>query len=75
MEISNDTIGNRTRDLPTCSARPSFLVRVMIIRRWMLALGNRTHDLPTCSAGTSFLVRVMLIRRWILGILRRLVLL
>jgi hypothetical protein len=39
MEISNDTIGNRTRDLPACSAmtQPTALPRIFMQRdleRW-----------------------------------------
>jgi len=32
MKISNDTIGNRTRDLPTCSAVPIVREYTVIIR-------------------------------------------
>ena len=35
LKNSNDTIGNRTRDLPVCSVVPLGLCR-MIILRWLL---------------------------------------
>ena len=40
MKNSNDTIGNRTRDLPTCSAlpQPTAIPRALIIKVTILKL-------------------------------------
>ena len=46
MKISNDTIGNRNRDLPACSA----VGGIMSMKNSNDIIGNRTRDLPTCSA-------------------------
>jgi len=37
MKNSNDTIGNRTRDLPTCSAVPQSHVNYFMIKTYRLA--------------------------------------
>ena len=46
MKISNDTIGNRNRDLPACSA----VGGIMSMKNSNDTIGNQTCDLPACSA-------------------------
>ena len=58
MKNSNDTIGNRTRDLPSCSAVPQptappskqLSVRGMSLLHWCATLSIQTVN-PTCTRG------------------------
>jgi hypothetical protein len=60
MKNSNDIVGNRSHDLPVCSAVPQPLrhrVPISILcagqkvdEKFKDIVGNRSHDLPVCSA-------------------------
>jgi hypothetical protein len=54
MKNSNDTIGNRTRDLPVCSAVP----QLTALRRAPLKLTAMTKILETCIGSSMILRRV-----------------
>jgi len=59
MKNSNDTIGNRTRDLPTCSAMPqptaptrTPLVVVVVLPN---EFNNNLHSFITTTTTTNFI--------------------
>jgi len=57
MKNSNDTIGNRTRDLPACSAvpQPTALPRAPNVRTWGTQNENSgTHQLEQTVSGPRF---------------------
>ena len=56
MKNSNDTIGNRTRDLPTCSAvpQPTAPPRAPLYIILLLLFVNKIDQLPLASIWSSY---------------------
>src|SRR5215510_10867478 len=81
MKNSNDTFGNRTRDLPVCSTvsqklrhrvtrkgwvDPRFCTgRIMTMKNSNENIGNRNRDLPICSTVPQKLRHRVTCKGWV----------